>query len=68
MQKQAKELFQWLERGAHVYICGAKEPMSVDVENTLLGIIRQEGGKNPAQAETYLEELKESGRLSKDVY
>jgi sulfite reductase (NADPH) flavoprotein alpha-component len=68
MQKQAKELYQWLQAGAHVYICGAKEPMSVDVENTLLSIIREEGGKSPAQAELYLDELKESGRFLKDVY
>jgi sulfite reductase (NADPH) flavoprotein alpha-component len=68
MRKQAGELYRWLEDGAHVYICGAKEPMSVDVENALLDIIRQEGGKNNGQAESYLEELKESGRFVKDVY
>ncbi|HXB09012.1 MAG TPA: flavodoxin domain-containing protein [Puia sp.] len=68
MQKHGPELYRWLESGAHVYICGAKEPMSVDVENTLLSIIREEGGKSSAQAESYLDELKESGRFVKDVY
>jgi sulfite reductase (NADPH) flavoprotein alpha-component len=68
MQKHSAELYHWLESGAHVYICGAKEPMSVDVENTLLSIIQQEGGKSSAQAESYLDELKENGRLLKDVY
>jgi sulfite reductase (NADPH) flavoprotein alpha-component len=68
MQQQSAELFRWLESGAHVFICGAKEPMSVDVEHTLLDIIRREGNKNAAQAETYLEELKEAGRYTKDVY
>jgi len=68
MQKHSAELYHWLESGAHVYICGAKEPMSVDVESTLLSIIQQEGGKNTTQAETYLEELKEAGRFVKDVY
>lgn len=68
MQKQATELYGWLEAGAYVYICGAKEPMSVDVENVLLGIIRQEGKKNAAQAESYLDELRTSGRYVKDVY
>ena len=43
MQKHATELFHWLQSGAHVYVCGAKEPMSIDVEDTLLSIIRQEG-------------------------
>ncbi|GGA86975.1 diflavin oxidoreductase [Puia dinghuensis] len=68
MRCQATELYHWLETGAHVYLCGAKNPMSVDVEDTLLSIIRQEGQKSAAQAESYLEELKEAGRFVKDVY
>jgi sulfite reductase (NADPH) flavoprotein alpha-component len=68
MLDQAAELFRWIESGAHLYVCGAKEPMSVDVEDTLLSIIRQQGRKNAAGAESYLEELKESGRFVKDVY
>jgi sulfite reductase (NADPH) flavoprotein alpha-component len=68
MQRQSAELFRWLESGAYVFICGAKEPMSLDVELTLLDIIRREGNKNTAQAEAYLEELKEAGRYTKDVY
>jgi sulfite reductase (NADPH) flavoprotein alpha-component len=68
MQRQSAELFRWLESGAYVFICGAKEPMSLDVEHTLLEIIRREGNKNAAQAEAYLEELKEAGRYTKDVY
>ena len=68
MEKQSADLFQWLESGAHIYVCGAKEPMSVDVEQTLLSIIRKEGNKSAAQAEHYLEELRETGRYTKDVY
>jgi len=68
MHRNAAELFAWLEAGAYVYICGAKEPMSVDVENALLTIIQQQGKKNAAQAESYLDELKEAGRYVKDVY
>jgi sulfite reductase (NADPH) flavoprotein alpha-component len=68
MQKHATELYHWLQSGAHVYVCGAKEPMSVDVEDTLLSIIRQEGNRNAAQAESFLDDLKESGRYLKDVY
>jgi sulfite reductase (NADPH) flavoprotein alpha-component len=68
MQQQAAGLFQWLESGAYLYLCGSKDPMSVDVENTLLEIIRQQGAKTLAQAETYLDELKQEGRYAKDVY
>jgi sulfite reductase (NADPH) flavoprotein alpha-component len=68
MQRQSAELFSWIESGAFLYVCGAKEPMSLDVEHTLLDIIRREGNRNAAQAEAYLEELKEAGRYTKDVY
>jgi sulfite reductase (NADPH) flavoprotein alpha-component len=68
MHRHAEELYNWLEEGAYVYICGAKEPMSVDVENALLSIIQQQGKKNAAQAESYLNELIETGRFVKDVY
>jgi sulfite reductase (NADPH) flavoprotein alpha-component len=68
MEKHATELFTWLRSGSHIYVCGAKEPMSTDVENTLLSIISREGNQNAAQAESFLNELKESGRYIKDVY
>lgn len=68
MRNEAGRLWNWIESGAHVYICGAKEPMSVDVEATLLSIIRENGGKTAAEAGEYLEELKASGRFVKDVY
>ncbi len=32
MLQHSKEFYEWLQNGAYVYICGAKEPMSVDVE------------------------------------
>ncbi|HEY4064363.1 MAG TPA: flavodoxin domain-containing protein [Puia sp.] len=68
MRKHAAELFQWLESGAYVYVCGTKHPMSLDVEETLLDIIRDQGNRSAAQAAGYLEELKEAGRYLKDVY
>jgi sulfite reductase (NADPH) flavoprotein alpha-component len=68
MHRHAAELFAWLEAGAYVYLCGAKEPMSVDVENALLTIVQQQGKRSAAQAEGYLDELKEAGRYVKDVY
>jgi len=68
MEKHAKEFFNWLESGAYVYLCGAKEPMSVDVEKTILDIIQNEGNYSADKAEEYLNNLKEAGRYLKDVY
>jgi sulfite reductase (NADPH) flavoprotein alpha-component len=68
MLKQGAELFDWLEAGAHLYVCGAKEPMSVDVEHCLLEIIKQFGNKKETEAIAYLDNLLETGRYVKDVY
>jgi sulfite reductase (NADPH) flavoprotein alpha-component len=68
MLENAKAFYEWLQNGAYVYICGAKEPMSVDVEYTILQIIERFGSKTGAQAVEYLNQLKEEGRFLKDVY
>ncbi len=68
MQQHAAELYEWLSSGASFYICGKKDPMSTDVENTLLKIIEQYGNQSPEGAKEYLEQLKEEGRYEKDVY
>lgn len=68
MLEQAEELWKWIEGGAYIYICGAKAPMSTDVENTLLQIIERYGGMSVADAFALLDRLKEEGRYLLDVY
>lgn len=68
MLKHADEFFNWLEAGAYIYVCGAKEPMSMDVENMLLTIIQQAGKRTEEEAIVYLNRLKEENRYLKDVY
>ncbi|MCI5049928.1 MAG: flavodoxin domain-containing protein [Rickettsiales bacterium] len=66
MQEKADELFEWIENGAYIYLCGNKDPMSKDVDETLRSIIAAKKGEDVAQS--YLEELEDSGRYLKDVY
>lgn len=68
LKANAAEVFEWLENGASIYVCGARQPMSVDVENALLEIISEQGARSRPDAETYLQELVDSGRYLKDVY
>ncbi|UKB86400.1 flavodoxin domain-containing protein [Chryseobacterium sp. MEBOG06] len=68
LEQKGQEVFHWLEGGASLYVCGAKEPMSLDVEQTLLTIIQNEGKRSQEEALHYLEELELSGRYAKDVY
>jgi sulfite reductase (NADPH) flavoprotein alpha-component len=68
MKQQSVAIFDWLERGAYFYICGSKDPMSTDVEHTLLEIIAEQSGKEKTYAAEYLNKLKEQERYLKDVY
>ena len=68
MLEHAESLFDWICGGAYIYICGKKDPMSVDVENTILHIIEQQGKVGKDEAKAYLEKLKNEGRYEKDVY
>ena len=63
MKQKEKELFDWLESGAYLYVCGSKEPMSVDVENTLIRLVQTAGNKTAAEAEAYVANLKEEWPL-----
>lgn len=67
MKEKSTEIFEWLENGAHLYVCGTRDPMYHGVENTLLEIL-EENGKTREQAKQYLDELEEEERFAKDVY
>ena len=68
MLEHAKELYQWIEDGAHIYICGDRKKMATDVQNALLSIIQQEGGYNPEEAQEFADQLQKEKRLQTDVY
>jgi sulfite reductase (NADPH) flavoprotein alpha-component len=68
MLKHGQEFFDWIRAGAYIYVCGAREPMSVDVENALLAIIAKHANKKTNEAIAYLDELKAAGRYLEDVY
>jgi sulfite reductase (NADPH) flavoprotein alpha-component len=54
--------------GASIYVCGAKDPMSVDVEDTLMQIVQKFGDKTIEEAVQFVEQLKDESRYLKDVY
>jgi sulfite reductase (NADPH) flavoprotein alpha-component len=68
MLERAKELYAWLEEGAHFYVCGDANRMAHDVHEALLTIIETQGHKSRADAEAYAEELKKTKRYQRDVY
>lgn len=66
--EHGKEVYEWLEQGAHFYVCGDAMHMAKDVENALITIVQEHGGKSEADAKAYIVELRKAKRYQKDVY
>ncbi|MGO4698190.1 assimilatory sulfite reductase (NADPH) flavoprotein subunit [Paenibacillus sp. 2TAB26] len=66
--QKSRELFEWLQAGAFVYICGDEKHMAHDVHTALLTVIEQEGGLSAEQAAAYLNDMQDQQRYQRDVY
>ena len=68
MKQASQELYQWIEEGAVIYVCGDEQNMAKDVHATLLEILQQEGGKSLEEAEEFITQLVQEKRYQRDVY
>jgi sulfite reductase (NADPH) flavoprotein alpha-component len=68
MQENSKELYAWIQDGAHFYVCGDEKHMSRDVHQALVGIMKNEGGMTVEKAEEYVKNMQKSRRYQEDVY
>lgn len=68
LEEHATEIYNWLEKGAHLYVCGDAKEMAKDVEKTLLGIIMTHRSIDEGAAKVHLKSLKKEGRYLLDVY
>ena len=63
----AAEFRAWVDRGAHIFVCGDKNRMAHDVEQALTEVLSDPAGSYESGARA-LEELRAAGRYAKDVY
>jgi sulfite reductase (NADPH) flavoprotein alpha-component len=66
--QQKKDVYKWIQEGAHIYVCGDKNTMAKDVRAALLHIIETEGGYKSDRAQEYLKQLRKENRFQEDVY
>ncbi len=66
--QQAKDLFEWIKAGAHIYLCGEKTPMGRDVELAMVDVLQKGGNLTAEEAQNYFLQLKDEGRYVKDLY
>lgn len=68
MLEKSSELYQWLQDGACVYVCGDEKKMAHDVHAALTTILEQEGGLSSEAAAEYLAQMQQEKRYQRDVY
>lgn len=68
LREQGEAVWQWLQEGAHIYVCGDANRMAKDVEQALLDIIGQYGNMDIEAADEFLSELRVMRRYQRDVY
>ena len=68
MRENGAEFFDWLERGAHLYVCGDADHMAHDVDDALHEIVTEHGDMTASAAHSYVNGLIKAHRYLRDVY
>lgn len=68
LRERGAELYEWLENGAQLYVCGEATRMAKDVHAALVDLVAEHGGRTHEQAAEYIDALQQQGRYARDVY
>jgi sulfite reductase (NADPH) flavoprotein alpha-component len=68
LREQGRDLYDWLQNGAYLYVCGDATRMAKDVHAALIDIIAEHGAHSHEDASDYLNALAAQGRYARDVY
>ena len=68
MIERGRELWRWLEDGAHFYVCGDAGRMASDVDAALHALIGEHGHMTDDEAAHYVKRLTREHRYQRDVY
>lgn len=68
MREHAADLWAWLAKGAHFYVCGDAKRMAADVEAALVQICAEQGKMDSSSAKAFVQDLRAQHRYQTDVY
>ncbi len=68
MAEAGRELYDWIESGASIYVCGDATRMAPDVHAALVSVIERHGALPADAARERLDRLGAEGRYLRDVY
>jgi sulfite reductase (NADPH) flavoprotein alpha-component len=66
--ENAEQVWQWLQDGAYLYVCGDATRMAKDVHEALISVAQEQGKLSREQAEEFINELRKAKRYQRDVY
>merc|ERR1719195_1275387 len=68
LRESGEKVWELLEQGAHLYVCGDAKMMAKDVRNIIVEICVNNGGMADKDAENYVKKLESQKRYSADVW
>jgi sulfite reductase (NADPH) flavoprotein alpha-component len=68
LREHGRDVYAWLEDGAHIYVCGDAAHLAPDVHTALTEIVAEQGGLDSDAASDYLANLQRDHRYQRDVY
>lgn len=68
LRENGRDVYAWLEDGAHIYVCGDAARLAPDVHAALTDIVAEQGGMDAAATGEYLANLQRNHRYQRDVY
>lgn len=68
LRESGAELWNWLQNGAHLYVCGDASRMAKDVDKVLRETISAHGRMDSESADAYLDEMSIGKRYLRDIY
>jgi len=68
MMEMQNEIWDLLDKGAYVYVCGDAKQMAKDVHRCLRQIVEDAGGKSKQEAESFITSMQTSSRYQQDVW
>lgn len=66
--EKGEKVYEWLQQGAVVYVCGDKNRMAPDVRATVKTIIETHGKVSPEEATQHFSQLVKERRFLEDIY
>jgi sulfite reductase (NADPH) flavoprotein alpha-component len=68
IREAGKAVWDWIARGAHLYVCGDSSRMAGDVEKAVIDIVAEHSRRSTDEARLFVTEMKRGGSYQTDVY